>query len=176
MNQPEIMIENFGTSNETVIGEEMTTPTPSETMESRDDPTIDNLDLDNPDEPLSRIMPSVGAVGGVAGPTNDDDIDHLSMEQLIAEGIDPSFLEALPPSMRREVIMEHRRANRVRQQLTGVQLPENVDAEIMAQLPPHIQEEILAHYRRETSAGEGNSSSIAGAVAAGGAGETELYS
>ena len=65
----------------------------------------------------------------------------------IPEGVDPSFLEALPESIRREVLAEH----------LGVRPPQgaqpsaagestgavNVSPEFLAALPPDVQEEVL---------------------------------
>ncbi|XP_068082120.1 E3 ubiquitin-protein ligase HUWE1 [Anabrus simplex] len=73
----------------------------------------------------------------------------------IPEGVDPSFLAALPDEMREEVIAEQLRLQRLRQRA----LQQSTDAspasvtevnpEFLAALPPAIQEEVLAQQRLE---------------------------
>ncbi|XP_063707232.1 E3 ubiquitin-protein ligase HUWE1 isoform X2 [Culicoides brevitarsis] len=76
----------------------------------------------------------------------------------VPEGIDASFLAALPPEMREEVIAEHMRQQRIRQRATqppAVVANETappvaeVNPEFLAALPPNIQEEVLAQQRLE---------------------------
>ncbi|XP_076294390.1 HECT, UBA and WWE domain containing E3 ubiquitin protein ligase 1 isoform X3 [Lasioglossum baleicum] len=75
-------------------------------------------------------------------------------EQQLPDGVDPSFLAALPEDMRDEVIAEQLRLQRIRQrtqatvvaELTG---PVEVNPEFLAALPPAIQEEVLAQQRLE---------------------------
>ncbi|XP_078340185.1 E3 ubiquitin-protein ligase HUWE1-like isoform X5 [Crassostrea virginica] len=71
------------------------------------------------------------------------------------DGVDPSFLEALPENIRQEVIAEQMRLQRIRQsareqaqtaQSTGSL---QVNPEFLAALPPNIQEEVLAQQRTE---------------------------
>ncbi|XP_043493606.1 E3 ubiquitin-protein ligase HUWE1 [Polistes fuscatus] len=77
-----------------------------------------------------------------------------SQEQQLPDGVDPSFLAALPEDMRDEVIAEQLRLQRIRQraqasaaeELTG---PVEVNPEFLAALPPAIQEEVLAQQRLE---------------------------
>ncbi|XP_059079512.1 E3 ubiquitin-protein ligase HUWE1-like isoform X2 [Tigriopus californicus] len=70
----------------------------------------------------------------------------------LPEGVDPSFLAALPEDMRQEVIDEQRRLQTIRQRAaqhvesTGVQ---EVNPEFLAALPPNIQEEVLHQQRME---------------------------
>ena len=69
----------------------------------------------------------------------------------LPEGVDPSFLAALPEDMRQEVIEEQRRLQTIRQraaQNTEAGITE-VNAEFLAALPPNIQEEVLAQQRIE---------------------------
>ena len=60
----------------------------------------------------------------------------------LPDGVDPSFLAALPDDMRQEVIDEQRRLQNIRQQAAqqkeqqGVQ---EVNPEFLAALPPNIQ-------------------------------------
>lgn len=76
----------------------------------------------------------------------------------IPDGIDPSFLAALPEEMRAEVIAEHLRIQRMQertrlQQQVAVQNEQQAVAEVnpefLAALPPSIQEEVLAQQRLE---------------------------
>lgn len=96
----------------------------------------------------------------------------------VPEGVDPSFLAALPESMRQEVIQDHLRMQRLRQQnqsstssasaaaaaatAQGAQSSSSdappsassssfteVNPEFLAALPPNIQEEVLAQQRAE---------------------------
>lgn len=76
----------------------------------------------------------------------------------VPEGIDPSFLAALPEEMRAEVIAEHLRIQRMQertrlQQQVAVQNEQQAVAEVnpefLAALPPSIQEEVLAQQRLE---------------------------
>ncbi|XP_015599094.1 E3 ubiquitin-protein ligase HUWE1 isoform X3 [Cephus cinctus] len=77
-----------------------------------------------------------------------------SQEQQLPDGVDPSFLAALPEEMRDEVIAEQLRLQRIRQraQATVVEEPTGpveVNPEFLAALPPAIQEEVLAQQRLE---------------------------
>ncbi|XP_042241661.1 E3 ubiquitin-protein ligase HUWE1-like isoform X2 [Homarus americanus] len=73
----------------------------------------------------------------------------------IPEGVDPSFLAALPEDMRQEVIVEQLRLQRVRQRATENTRESNsasvgeVSPEFLAALPPNIQEEVLTQQRLE---------------------------
>lgn len=74
----------------------------------------------------------------------------------VPEGIDASFLAALPPEMREEVIAEHMRQQRIRQRATqpppaptDVAPVAEVNPEFLAALPLNIQEEVLAQQRLE---------------------------
>ncbi|XP_076681578.1 HECT, UBA and WWE domain containing E3 ubiquitin protein ligase 1 isoform X3 [Andrena cerasifolii] len=77
-----------------------------------------------------------------------------SQEQQLPDGVDPSFLAALPEDMRDEVIAEQLRLQRIRiraqaaviEELAG---PVEVNPEFLAALPPSIQEEVLAQQRLE---------------------------
>lgn len=74
----------------------------------------------------------------------------------IPDGVDPSFLAALPPELREEVIQEHLRMQRVDQTpqqsepQTATQYPlTEVSPEFLAALPPNIQTEVLMQQRIE---------------------------
>ena len=72
-------------------------------------------------------------------PTND-----------LPEGIDPTFLAALPDSMRQEVIAQYEREQRQHQRRQGeqqgggatVSSSQDISPEVLAALPPEIQEEV----------------------------------
>ena len=69
---------------------------------------------------------------------------------LLPDGVDPSFLAALPDYIRQEVIAEQLRLQRIQeraqeQQQHAQQLGvSEVSAEFLAALPPSIQEEVRA--------------------------------
>ncbi|XP_067638187.1 E3 ubiquitin-protein ligase HUWE1 isoform X2 [Eurosta solidaginis] len=73
----------------------------------------------------------------------------------VPEGVDPSFLAALPAEMREEVINEHLRMQRLRQraQQNAIQVAHDslieVNPEFLAALPPNIQTEVLMQQRIE---------------------------
>jgi len=100
-----------------------------------------------------------GAVGGepTPGPSGQQNVDefrHILGDMEIPEGVDPSFLAALPEDMRQEVIAEHLRQQRARARpapAAEVAVPTAMDVspEFLAALPPSIQEEVLAQQRLE---------------------------
>ena len=66
----------------------------------------------------------------------------------VPEGLDPSFLAALPENIRAEVIADHLRMQRIQQRRQEQQNTETpggleVNAEFLAALPPAIQEEVV---------------------------------
>lgn len=78
----------------------------------------------------------------------------------IPEGVDPSFLEALPPDMRREVLEQHRilclqqrlasnAANNTPAATEQQGASTEVSPEFLAALPPALQEEVLTQQRLE---------------------------
>jgi len=77
-------------------------------------------------------------------------MDHacLPADVVLPEGVDPSFLAALPENIRQEVIMEQLRLQRIQQRAQQVQQEAQslgvteVNPEFLAALPPHIQEEV----------------------------------
>ena len=72
----------------------------------------------------------------------------------IPEGVDPSFLAALPDNIRQEVIADQLRLQRIQQRAEQQQQQAaelgvtEVNPEFLAALPPNIQEEvcIFTHY------------------------------
>eukprot|EP00095_Tigriopus_kingsejongensis_P000124 snap_masked-scaffold450_size166944-processed-gene-0.5 protein:Tk00124 transcript:snap_masked-scaffold450_size166944-processed-gene-0.5-mRNA-1 annotation:"e3 ubiquitin-protein ligase huwe1-like isoform x5" len=111
-------------------------------------------------EQLPQAGPSglAGAIGSSASETGAPSTEQdyatiLGMDiSELPEGVDPSFLAALPEDMRQEVIDEQRRLQSMRQraaahvETTGVQ---EVNPEFLAALPPNIQEEVLHQQRME---------------------------
>ncbi|KAK3102129.1 hypothetical protein FSP39_009035 [Pinctada imbricata] len=92
----------------------------------------------------SSSNPPPPPAGGGGGPSSD-----------LPEGVDPSFLAALPENIRQEVVAEQLRLQRIQQsareqaltaQSTGTA---EVSPEFLAALPPNIQEEVLAQQRTE---------------------------
>nr|XP_026689880.1 E3 ubiquitin-protein ligase HUWE1-like [Ciona intestinalis] len=73
----------------------------------------------------------------------------------VMEGVDPSFLAALPADIRQEVIREQlsRSSHRTvaASSTTGQPSHSGVSPEFLAALPPNIQEEVLEQERRERS-------------------------
>jgi len=104
-------------------------------------PAEDTTSLPEPDE-----VPPSPPVGAPSPP-------HPTGNEDIPEGVDPSFLAALPEDMRQEVISEHLRLqrlqNRVQQSSEEVAGGVEVNADFLAALPPAIQEEVLAQQRLE---------------------------
>ena len=114
--------------------------------------------------PASGELPEAGA-GSVpapgtsgAGASRDPDYSAILGDIEIPEGVDPSFLAALPEDMRQEVIEEQRRLTRARQQPPAQPAAaagassgavQEVNPEFLAALPPNIQEEVLAQQRME---------------------------
>lgn len=89
---------------------------------------------------------------------------------MVSDGMDPSFLDALPEEMRRELMIEHQRTVRLRSQLSSMQnsVPDHVDEAFLTSLPPNIQEEVLAQVRQtavssgaEAGAGSSNTTVVA---------------
>jgi hypothetical protein len=100
--------------------------------------------------------PDTSGTVAVAGSNDIDESIRCILGDLeVPEGIDPSFLAALPSEMREEVIAEHLRLQRLRQrtqQTAAAQESVNVlevSPEFLAALPPNIQEEVLAEQRIE---------------------------
>ncbi|XP_076261399.1 HECT, UBA and WWE domain containing E3 ubiquitin protein ligase 1 isoform X2 [Rhynchophorus ferrugineus] len=103
----------------------------------------------------TEIPQAIRATG--AGPSNAPD------DEEIPEGVDPSFLEALPPEIRREVLEQHRilclqqrlaaRAAETTttngESSTTNEGPQEVSPEFLAALPPALQEEVLTQQRLE---------------------------
>ena len=98
---------------------------------------------------------------------NGSEIQNLLGDTEVPEGVDPSFLAALPESIRQEVIAEQLRLQRLNQQRasansgpssSSLNQPQagsststfnEVNPEFLAALPPNIQEEVLAQQRAE---------------------------
>lgn len=104
-----------------------------------------------PTEPAAE-EPVAGPSGSAAAESRDDYSSILGINvSELPEGVDPSFLAALPEDMRQEVIEEQRRLQNIRrraEQNTEAGVSE-VNPEFLAALPPSIQEEVLAQQRME---------------------------
>lgn len=74
----------------------------------------------------------------------------LALDVELPEGVDPSFLAALPDNIRQEVIMEQLRLQRIQQRMQQQQRDAQslgvteVNPEFLAALPPNIQEEVCS--------------------------------
>lgn len=100
-----------------------------------------------------------GASGGSAAASTIADMSPEVRAALgdleVPEGVDPSFLAALPSEMREEVIQEHLRMQRIRQraQQNAIQIAHDslveVNPEFLAALPLNIQSEVLMQQRIE---------------------------
>jgi E3 ubiquitin-protein ligase HUWE1 len=72
----------------------------------------------------------------------------LFLENNLPDGVDPSFLAALPDSIRQEVVAEQLRLQRIQQSARDqAQTAQNIGSmevspEFLAALPPGIQEEV----------------------------------
>lgn len=91
--------------------------------------------------------------------TNRSTATTAQATEEIPEGVDPSFLEALPPEMRREVLEQHRML-RLQQRISLFGSSgssdqavaggsSEVSPEFLAALPPSLQEEVLTQQRLE---------------------------
>lgn len=96
------------------------------------------------------------AAGGAPVVEMDPAVRAILGDLQVPEGIDPSFLAALPQEMRDEVIQEHTRQQRIRQRVQQATANQeanqeiiNVNPEVLAALPLNIQEEVLAQQRME---------------------------
>jgi len=78
----------------------------------------------------------------------NDALMLVCADVVLPEGVDPSFLAALPENIRQEVIMEQLRLQRIQQRAQQVQQEAQslgvteVNPDFLAALPPHIQEEV----------------------------------
>ncbi|KAK8782859.1 hypothetical protein V5799_015800 [Amblyomma americanum] len=113
--------------------------------------------------PVPAQPPPLQRVSDAAGPSASNDYSSILGDVEIPEGVDPSFLAALPENIRQEVIAEQLRLQRLRthaqqqqqQQQASASSAEGaatfteVNPEFLAALPPSIQEEVLAQQRAE---------------------------
>ncbi|XP_076304373.1 LOW QUALITY PROTEIN: HECT, UBA and WWE domain containing E3 ubiquitin protein ligase 1 [Tachypleus tridentatus] len=95
---------------------------------------------------------------GTSSSTSASDYVGILGDTEIPEGVDPSFLAALPENIRQEVIAEQLRLQRLRQRAQAAATSQTtsegtsfteVNPEFLAALPPNIQEEVLAQQRAE---------------------------
>jgi len=106
--------------------------------------------------PANVVSPEVSdePMPGPSGNQAIDEFRGILGDIVVPEGVDPSFLAALPEEMRQEVINEHLRVQRLRQRPQAVTQEAtsnvtDVSPEFLAALPPNIQEEVLAQQRLE---------------------------
>nr|CAB3254981.1 E3 ubiquitin-protein ligase HUWE1-like [Phallusia mammillata] len=89
------------------------------------------------------------------GSTEETSNAETETAQQVMEGVDPSFLAALPADIRQEVIREQLSRNNQRSttaaSTSGQTSASGVSPEFLAALPPNIQEEVLEQERRERS-------------------------
>merc|ERR1719182_1167908 len=116
-------------------------------------PTVPTVPSDSlPASALPGEAPVAPTAAASSGPSRQPDFSAILGDLDIPEGVDPSFLAALPEDMRAEVIEEQRRLTRARQQPpaqpaaaagTSSGAVQEVNPEFLAALPPNIQEEVL---------------------------------
>ncbi|XP_077544919.1 HECT, UBA and WWE domain containing E3 ubiquitin protein ligase 1 isoform X4 [Haemaphysalis longicornis] len=119
--------------------------------------------------PVPAQPPPAQRTADAPGPSVSNDYSSILGDVEIPEGVDPSFLAALPENIRQEVIAEQLRLQRLRtraqqqqQQAPGGTVAggpgaadgaattfTEVNPEFLAALPPSIQEEVLAQQRAE---------------------------
>ncbi|WAR27034.1 HUWE1-like protein [Mya arenaria] len=155
----------------------MITPEDISNITSSDGATVHSSRSESPQE-VDRALVNLGPASGVnpapsadsssaegvatsAAPPVASSSSLASSEQgasgsapSVPEGLDPSFLAALPENIRAEVIADHLRMQRIQQRTREQQQNTppggmEVNAEFLAALPPNIQEEVLAQQRIE---------------------------
>ncbi|XP_054925199.1 E3 ubiquitin-protein ligase HUWE1 isoform X3 [Dermacentor andersoni] len=114
--------------------------------------------------PVPAQPPPVQRAADAAGPSVSNEYASILGDVEIPEGVDPSFLAALPENIRQEVIAEQLRLQRLRTHAQQQQQQQQqaaassadgtatfteVNPEFLAALPPSIQEEVLAQQRAE---------------------------
>lgn len=100
--------------------------------------------LSSSEQPVPATYTVVASAAAVPEPARIPVTDEETIASMVAEGMDPSFLDALPEDVRRELIADHRRTRQLRSQLSSMQanLSEHVDPDFLASLPANIQEEV----------------------------------
>ncbi|KAL3226528.1 hypothetical protein MRX96_004417 [Rhipicephalus microplus] len=112
--------------------------------------------------PVPAQPPPSQRAADTAGPSVSNEYASILGDVEIPEGVDPSFLAALPENIRQEVIAEQLRLQRLRTHAQQQQQQQaaassadgsatftEVNPEFLAALPPSIQEEVLAQQRAE---------------------------
>merc|ERR1740123_2616638 len=118
-------------------------------------PAVSSLSLPASSLPgETPLQPPATEAAASSGPSRQPDFSAILGDLDIPEGVDPSFLAALPEDMRAEVIEEQRRLVRARQApapppAAPTGQVQEVNPEFLAALPPNIQEEVLAQQRLE---------------------------
>ena len=144
---------------ESVASSEQQPPVGDVTMTS--DPELDVEAVDTTEQPPPPPPATTEAAPAPeTSARREPDYSAILGDLEIPEGVDPSFLAALPEDMRQEVIEEQRRLVRARQQpppqpaagagaSSSSGAVQEVNPEFLAALPPNIQEEVLAQQRME---------------------------
>ncbi|XP_046406854.1 E3 ubiquitin-protein ligase HUWE1 isoform X2 [Ischnura elegans] len=108
--------------------------------------------------PVESVLDSGAAQGADEGSGRPGLIRVNLGNVILPEGVDPSFLAALPEEMREEVVAEQVRLQQMRQRAQTQSAADESVAEVpvaevnpdfLAALPPNIQEEVLAQQRAE---------------------------
>ena len=112
------------------------------------------------------------AEGGQSGETvSNSEVTTTTHDSSVLEGVDPSFLAALPEELREEVVADQLRMQRARQAAesrattaaatttaaaSSSQHGLEVNPEVLAALPPNLQEEVLQQQRMMQAQHTGN--------------------
>lgn len=154
-------IEGLSSDNERAQAEGASSSSSEQPSQAEERNSAENLDESNQEteEPIDGVP--ITETSTSAGPSNAAD------DEEIPDGVDPSFLEALPPEMRREVLEQHRilclqqrlaaratelggaAATATEETSNSNELPQEVSPEFLAALPPALQEEVLTQQRLE---------------------------
>ena len=79
-------------------------------------------------------------VEAVTGATSSSSAEGAGSSETVEE-IDPTFLAALPESIRQEVILQHER-EQLAQRVQREAFQSSISSEFLSALPPNIQEEV----------------------------------
>ncbi len=151
-------------SNVTTTTTSTTAPLPidmSSTTTPSDLATIQVIDQTNPSSQTGLTSQSIAtSLIGLTSNTSSSSLTNLtsltnhtltttiSSSHQLPEGIDPTFLAALPDAMRHEVLAQYEREQQQQQQQQGVVPPQSsgtINPEVLAALPPDIQEEVSCY-------------------------------
>lgn len=125
-------------------------------------PDVESTDVDmnvvdpEANETEDPVPSGVGEVESSEQNTQVAQDSAQSDEDGATNGIDPTFLEALPEELRAEVLASQQARSTPEPDLSSV-VAEDIDPEFLAALPPEIQAEVLAqqHAQRIAQQAEG---------------------